>query len=251
MDATSDLSRCCLTCKTQPAWSLASSLLRCSKCRSAGYCSTVCQKEDWEQHKLLCDTIQRTEDTIPTASRPFPNDWEAYERMLSLPLWNAASTALPPDPRHEQVLVVKFIAEPPRTPFEQPSELLQPIAGAVLSVPYLSQHLNWGGLTPPSAQSFLHGLVTRQQHLRAGKSKYLVVLLIRTGRDDSLRWNAVGAGLGEMGVEGETEPIAEGETDWFAALVSDLDAAKGRISSGKILNRLESFEGGGGVLAAS
>ncbi|KII90500.1 hypothetical protein PLICRDRAFT_52228 [Plicaturopsis crispa FD-325 SS-3] len=27
---------------------------RCSKCRSAGYCSVECQKQDWKLHKLVC-----------------------------------------------------------------------------------------------------------------------------------------------------------------------------------------------------
>lgn len=149
------------------------------------------------------------------------------------PLWKATSAALASNLRsHNEVLVVKFIAEPPRAPFEHPSQLLNAIAGDIVRSDYLVQHLNWGELTPPSAQSFLEGLVTRHQHLGAGKSKYLVVLLIRTGKDKGMKWNAVGAGLGEIGVEGDTdEPIAEGGSDWFEALVKDIDTTKGEIKA--------------------
>jgi hypothetical protein len=139
-----------------------------------------------------------------------------------------------------------------RTPFDQPSQLLNPIAGAMVTSAYLVQHLNLAGLTPPSALSFLHGLVTRHQHLGSGRSKYLVVLLIRTGRDEAERWHAVGAGLGEMGAEGEAaEPIAEQGADWFEALMRDLNVVKGRIEADEEKGRFKEFGGEGALLAAS
>ncbi|KII90499.1 hypothetical protein PLICRDRAFT_52227 [Plicaturopsis crispa FD-325 SS-3] len=30
---------------------------RCSKCRSVGYCSAECQKQDWKAHKLVCTVL--------------------------------------------------------------------------------------------------------------------------------------------------------------------------------------------------
>ena len=27
----------------------------CGKCKEKRYCSTVCQKEDWKQHKMYCN----------------------------------------------------------------------------------------------------------------------------------------------------------------------------------------------------
>ena len=26
----------------------------CCKCRAIGYCNTICQKQDWSKHKLIC-----------------------------------------------------------------------------------------------------------------------------------------------------------------------------------------------------
>ena len=32
-------------------------LRSCSRCKTVGYCSTSCQKEDWKQHKLICKPL--------------------------------------------------------------------------------------------------------------------------------------------------------------------------------------------------
>ncbi len=42
----------CLVCKTTKA-----KTKRCSKCVSAYYCSSKCQKEDWKNHKALCKRV--------------------------------------------------------------------------------------------------------------------------------------------------------------------------------------------------
>ncbi|KXS95582.1 hypothetical protein AC578_3269 [Pseudocercospora eumusae] len=39
---------------------------RCTSCRSSAYCSTVCQKQDWKIHRLLCKQLQDTISTRPT-----------------------------------------------------------------------------------------------------------------------------------------------------------------------------------------
>eukprot|EP01041_Mallomonas_annulata_P008035 gene8035-16466_t len=44
--------RCCC-CMCRPA-----SLLRCSKCKTATYCSVNCQMNDWEQHKAECSKLK-------------------------------------------------------------------------------------------------------------------------------------------------------------------------------------------------
>ena len=33
------------------------SLIKCSRCSLAHYCSKKCQKTDWSKHKALCDRI--------------------------------------------------------------------------------------------------------------------------------------------------------------------------------------------------
>ncbi|NGX56970.1 MAG: hypothetical protein K1060chlam5_01225 [Candidatus Anoxychlamydiales bacterium] len=41
-------------------------LMRCSRCKSAIYCSTSCQKKDWSRHKIVCigkSNLQKDEGT--------------------------------------------------------------------------------------------------------------------------------------------------------------------------------------------
>jgi MYND finger len=53
--------RCCV-CNATPAKG-------CSKCRSANYCSTKCQRDDWRAHKLLCEAFALL-STFDTKQRP-------------------------------------------------------------------------------------------------------------------------------------------------------------------------------------
>ncbi|PON28887.1 hypothetical protein TGAM01_v201995 [Trichoderma gamsii] len=48
--ASSDASSWCFVCDNQGA-------RRCAKCKSARYCSTSCQKEDWPTHKIVCTSF--------------------------------------------------------------------------------------------------------------------------------------------------------------------------------------------------
>lgn len=45
----------CGGCK-KPGSTVTNGLQRCSRCRSAWYCSTACQKADWKAHKKDCKT---------------------------------------------------------------------------------------------------------------------------------------------------------------------------------------------------
>ncbi|CAG8949137.1 hypothetical protein HYFRA_00004759 [Hymenoscyphus fraxineus] len=67
----------------------------CSSCRSASYCSPVCQKKDWPLHKTLCKSLksaQRPSDCHRLAIL-FPSD-----SKLPLPIWVSceASTSTAP-----------------------------------------------------------------------------------------------------------------------------------------------------------
>ncbi|XP_077095121.1 histone-lysine N-methyltransferase SMYD3 [Siphateles boraxobius] len=44
------------------------SLLRCSQCKTARYCSVHCQKQAWLDHKRECKCLQRLQPRIPTDS---------------------------------------------------------------------------------------------------------------------------------------------------------------------------------------
>ncbi|KAL7894328.1 hypothetical protein HDV64DRAFT_127229 [Trichoderma sp. TUCIM 5745] len=58
--ASSDASNLCFVCDKQGA-------RRCAKCKSARYCSTACQKEDWPTHKLVCTSFaSHTASNRPT-----------------------------------------------------------------------------------------------------------------------------------------------------------------------------------------
>ncbi|NGX32079.1 MAG: hypothetical protein K1060chlam4_00117 [Candidatus Anoxychlamydiales bacterium] len=42
-------------------------LMKCSKCKTALYCSTSCQRKDWSQHKIVCvekNNLQKDEDIL-------------------------------------------------------------------------------------------------------------------------------------------------------------------------------------------
>lgn len=43
-----------------------SSMLNCSRCRKANYCSPGCQKEHWEKHKVFCKWAERIEAKLQT-----------------------------------------------------------------------------------------------------------------------------------------------------------------------------------------
>ncbi|KAK3214635.1 hypothetical protein GRF29_19g845043 [Pseudopithomyces chartarum] len=53
----------CSTCTRPPP--SGHSLLRCSRCKRAYYCSRTCQKQAWKGHKLDCDPI--SDRTSPSA----------------------------------------------------------------------------------------------------------------------------------------------------------------------------------------
>ncbi|XP_057199297.1 histone-lysine N-methyltransferase SMYD3 [Triplophysa rosa] len=44
------------------------SLLRCSQCKTARYCSAQCQKQAWSEHKRECKCLKRLQPRIPTDS---------------------------------------------------------------------------------------------------------------------------------------------------------------------------------------
>lgn len=47
---------------------------RCAKCKGVRYCSTVCQRKHWQQHKTLCATIaelSKTHNENPHAEEQF------------------------------------------------------------------------------------------------------------------------------------------------------------------------------------
>jgi hypothetical protein len=56
----------CTTCN-KPAFENAQ-LKHCSRCESALYCSTACQKEDWPIHKHVCEQFKATTTTNPRPS---------------------------------------------------------------------------------------------------------------------------------------------------------------------------------------
>ena len=39
-----------------------STTFQCSRCHSGKYCSRGCQKDDWENHKVLCSAITQLND---------------------------------------------------------------------------------------------------------------------------------------------------------------------------------------------
>jgi hypothetical protein len=41
----------CDTCKKRSSYT---KMKKCSRCRSATYCSVECQKQDWNRHKATC-----------------------------------------------------------------------------------------------------------------------------------------------------------------------------------------------------
>ena len=45
--------------------------LRCSRCKSVGYCSSGCQKKDWKQHKLVCNQSEKSASNIASARKAY------------------------------------------------------------------------------------------------------------------------------------------------------------------------------------
>lgn len=67
----------CIVCQK-----LGEKLKKCSRCCSVMYCSRVCQKEGWQDHKIICDAIcklkldnqQKIENSGQYNSRMMPKD---------------------------------------------------------------------------------------------------------------------------------------------------------------------------------
>ena len=52
VDTLSDAHKRCVYCKAVPSDGVVFS--KCSRCKSVHYCSKICQKNDWEEHKKIC-----------------------------------------------------------------------------------------------------------------------------------------------------------------------------------------------------
>lgn len=64
------ISKQCAYCKSN-----VSAKSRCSRCKKVNYCSQVCQREDWKNHKLTCCTssTKRCQDTKKEEKVTFEN----------------------------------------------------------------------------------------------------------------------------------------------------------------------------------
>mmetsp|Transcript_6648 Transcript_6648/g.9651 ORF Transcript_6648/g.9651 Transcript_6648/m.9651 type:complete len:492 (-) Transcript_6648:39-1514(-) len=69
----------CLICKRGSVSH--TNLSRCSKCRLAYYCSSKCQKKDWEHHKCLCPLLRSVLDTLPPCEATDNSSWRRYLTM--------------------------------------------------------------------------------------------------------------------------------------------------------------------------
>jgi hypothetical protein len=64
--AASSATAVCTNCQNPPA--AGSKLQLCSACRNASYCSEVCQKEAWPEHKLVCDSLRAMRERLVAGS---------------------------------------------------------------------------------------------------------------------------------------------------------------------------------------
>ncbi|SCZ97527.1 BZ3500_MvSof-1268-A1-R1_Chr4-3g07231 [Microbotryum saponariae] len=80
----------CSTCHVnEMEMNVKQALLQCSGCRVVRYCSKVCQKSDWKDHKPECDAMKRwkvqgTERSTASKSSEFP---DTRIRALARVLW--------------------------------------------------------------------------------------------------------------------------------------------------------------------
>jgi hypothetical protein len=58
----------CLNCKAVALKDVP--ILSCGACRSAVYCSTVCQKEQWKEHKKICKSLNVGEGAMQVRYSP-------------------------------------------------------------------------------------------------------------------------------------------------------------------------------------
>jgi hypothetical protein len=58
----------CSNCDVAPS----SALLRCSRCKLAWYCTRSCQRSEWKEHKLACETVVIVNNV--SATLPLPAD---------------------------------------------------------------------------------------------------------------------------------------------------------------------------------
>ena len=61
------------TADTVESEATSSTLMRCSSCRLAMYCSRECQKANWSQHKIVCKRIKKGSDLVTTPNDIMPN----------------------------------------------------------------------------------------------------------------------------------------------------------------------------------
>ncbi|KAF2680857.1 hypothetical protein K458DRAFT_421183 [Lentithecium fluviatile CBS 122367] len=71
VDSPGMLPATCYTCAQPPAPSL--SLLRCSRCKNAYYCSKNCQKAAWKQHKYDCERAGTASNSSPYSELHTPD----------------------------------------------------------------------------------------------------------------------------------------------------------------------------------
>ncbi|KAJ3823176.1 hypothetical protein F5880DRAFT_1482708 [Lentinula raphanica] len=79
--STSNLSSYCSSCF---APSSSNGMRRCTKCRIAHYCDSICQTNDWAIHKLECTSLQKWFQAAPSSDIGPPSD---AVRCLSRMLW--------------------------------------------------------------------------------------------------------------------------------------------------------------------
>jgi hypothetical protein len=69
--STGTLTTTCFTCTQPPAPGL--SLLRCSRCKNAYYCSKSCQKTAWKLHKYDCERAGAANSPSPSSMLQTPD----------------------------------------------------------------------------------------------------------------------------------------------------------------------------------
>ncbi|CAJ1957534.1 unnamed protein product [Cylindrotheca closterium] len=60
------------------------SLMKCSRCKTALYCSKVCQRSHWSEHKLVCIPIAEANEDHKNASETISENWmiKNYSKVM-------------------------------------------------------------------------------------------------------------------------------------------------------------------------
>lgn len=102
-------------------------LQRCGKCKDVNYCNKICQRADWQAHKLVCSY---NTDTIATMKEVLLEDGDKLRlrKKKSIPHGSFVAKEMPPTdelPLGHQELVIfpaKWLASIAHLPVEEQDE---------------------------------------------------------------------------------------------------------------------------------